>query len=56
MADLTTTTSNAFDDEEEEYFVFTVPEGGEEGDELVIPLLPEAEAHAILDDDEQEDE
>jgi hypothetical protein len=54
MADLTTT-GNAFDDEEE-YFVFTVPEGGEEDDELVIPLLPEAEAHAILDDDEQVDE
>jgi hypothetical protein len=55
MADLTTTTSNAFDDEEE-YFVFPVPEGGEEGDELVIPLLSPEEAHAILDTNEQEDE
>jgi hypothetical protein len=55
MADLTTPTGNTFDDEEE-YFVFTVPEGGEEDDELVIPLLSQEEAHAILDADEQEDE
>jgi hypothetical protein len=54
MADLTTT-GNPFDDEDE-YFVFPVPEGGEEDDELLIPLLSEAEAHAILDADEQEDE
>ena len=55
MADLTTTTSNPFDDDEE-YFVYTIPEGGEEGDELLIPLLSEAEAHAILEADAQEDE
>jgi hypothetical protein len=55
MANLTSTTNNAFDDEEE-YFVFPVPEGGEEDDELVIPILSEKEAHAILDADEQEDE
>ena len=54
MADLTTT-GNAFDNEEE-YFVYAVPEGGEEDDELVIPLLSEEEAYAILDADEQEDE
>jgi hypothetical protein len=38
-------------DEEEEVFVFTVPEGGEEDDEIVFPILPEHEARAILDED-----
>lgn len=41
-------------DEELEEFVFTVPEGGEEDDELVYPILPEAEAHAILDAAEED--
>jgi hypothetical protein len=38
-------------DEEEEVFVFTVPEGGDPEDELVYPILPKDEAHAILDAD-----
>lgn len=42
------------DEFDEEVFVFTVPEGGEEDDELVYPILPEAEAHAILDAAEED--
>lgn len=43
---------NPEDLEDEEEFVFTVPEDAEEGDEMVFPVLPEDEAHAILEAEE----
>jgi len=50
MADLTNQPT-IVDEFDEECFVFTIPEGGDPEDELVYPILPEDEAHAILDEE-----
>lgn len=48
MANLDFEASDSDFDEDEEYFVVTVPEDGEDDDELVYPVLSAEEAAEIV--------